>query len=38
MMARQKQLEWTQGIVNNMARSPKGNDRDQVKAVVAGEG
>jgi iron(III) transport system substrate-binding protein len=29
---------WAEGIVANMARSPKGNDRDQVKAVVAGEG
>ncbi|MFA5575552.1 MAG: Fe(3+) ABC transporter substrate-binding protein [Brumimicrobium sp.] len=30
--------KWTRGIVENMARSPKGSDRDQVKAVVAGEG
>ncbi|TQD40464.1 Fe(3+) ABC transporter substrate-binding protein [Haloflavibacter putidus] len=30
--------EWVKGIVNNMARAPKGSDRDQVKAVVAGEG
>lgn len=29
---------WAQGIVNNMARSPKGNDRDQVKAVANGVG
>lgn len=29
---------WAKGMVANMARSPKGNDRDQVKAVVAGEG
>jgi len=29
---------WAEGIVANMARSPKGSDRDQVKAVVAGEG
>ena len=34
----EKASEWTKGIVANMARSPKGNDRDQVKAVVAGEG
>ncbi|WBX72552.1 Fe(3+) ABC transporter substrate-binding protein [Tenacibaculum pacificus] len=34
----EKAAEWTKGIVANMARSPKGNDRDQVKAVVAGEG
>ena len=30
--------KWAAGLVANMARSPKGNDRDQVKAVVAGEG
>lgn len=30
--------DWAKGIVANMARSPKGSDRDQVKAVVAGEG
>lgn len=30
--------EWSAGIVANMARTPKGSDRDQVKAVVAGEG
>jgi iron(III) transport system substrate-binding protein len=29
---------WAAGMVKNMARSPKGNDRDQMKAVVAGEG
>lgn len=30
--------KWAQGIVNNMARDPKGGDRDQAKAIVAGEG
>ncbi|MEM9649313.1 MAG: Fe(3+) ABC transporter substrate-binding protein [Bacteroidota bacterium] len=30
--------DWATKIVSNMARDPKGNDRDQVKAVVAGEG
>jgi iron(III) transport system substrate-binding protein len=30
--------EWAEGIVNNMARSPKGGDRDQVKAIAAGQG
>ncbi|CAL2104265.1 Iron uptake protein A1 [Tenacibaculum sp. 190130A14a] len=34
----EKATEWAEGMVANMARSPKGNDRDQVKAVVAGEG
>ena len=29
---------WANGIVKNFARSPKGNDRDQVKAILAGEG
>ncbi len=33
-----KAKSWAEGMVANMARSPKGNDRDQVKAVVAGEG
>ncbi|EON75143.1 Ferric iron ABC transporter, iron-binding protein [Lunatimonas lonarensis] len=30
--------EWAAGLLANMARSPKGSDRDQVKAVAAGEG
>ncbi|MBO1265420.1 Fe(3+) ABC transporter substrate-binding protein [Proteiniclasticum sp. SCR006] len=30
--------EWAEGIVANMARTPQGNDRDQMKAIVAGEG
>lgn len=30
--------DWATKMVSNMARDPKGNDRDQVKAVVAGEG
>lgn len=34
----QEATEWAKGILNNMARSPEGNDRDQMKAVVAGEG
>lgn len=29
---------WAAGVVENMARTPQGNDRDQVKAVAAGEG
>lgn len=29
--------EWVKGLVANFARDPKGNDRDQVKAVAAGE-
>ncbi|MEM1216917.1 MAG: Fe(3+) ABC transporter substrate-binding protein, partial [Bacteroidota bacterium] len=30
--------DWAKGVVNNFARTPKGNDRDQVKAIAAGEG
>lgn len=30
--------KWAQGMVENMARDPQGGDRDQAKAVVAGEG
>lgn len=28
---------WAQGVVNNMARSPKGGDTDQIRAVASGE-
>ena len=28
---------WLQGLVNNMARSPKGGDTDQIRAVASGE-
>jgi iron(III) transport system substrate-binding protein len=30
-------LEWAKGLVGNFARSPKGGDRDQINAMVAGE-
>ncbi|MDR4988647.1 MAG: Fe(3+) ABC transporter substrate-binding protein [Bacteroidales bacterium] len=30
--------DWAGRLVQNMARRPRGNDRDQVKAMVAGEG
>ena len=29
-------LRWAMGIRKNMARAPRGNDRDQVRAVAAG--
>lgn len=29
---------WAEGLVKNMARTPEGNDRDQMKAIVAGQG
>ena len=31
-----KALEWAKGIRENMARSPRGNDRDQARAVALG--
>jgi len=30
-------LDWARGIVANLARSPKGGDTDQIRAVAAGE-
>ena len=30
--------KWAANVMNNFARSPQGNDRDQVKAILAGEG
>ncbi|MEM1320381.1 MAG: Fe(3+) ABC transporter substrate-binding protein [Bacteroidota bacterium] len=30
--------KWAAAVVDNFARPPKGNDRDQVKAILAGEG
>lgn len=30
--------KWAEGMVKNMAREPKGNDTDQITALVAGEG
>ncbi|MFT6268916.1 MAG: iron(III) transport system substrate-binding protein [Alphaproteobacteria bacterium] len=32
-----KTLTWAKGLIANLARSPKGGDRDQIKALVAGE-
>ena len=29
---------WARGVVSNFARDPKGSDRDQVKAIAAGQG
>ncbi len=29
--------KWLQGLVDNMARAPKGGDTDQIKAVASGE-
>ncbi|SEJ04869.1 iron(III) transport system substrate-binding protein [Cyclobacterium xiamenense] len=33
-----KAQEWAAALLANMARDPKGSDRDQVKAVASGEG
>ena len=30
-------LAWAEGLVSNFARSPRGNDRTQIKAIFAGE-
>lgn len=30
--------QWAKGVVANMARNPKGSDRDQVRAIAAGLG
>ena len=30
--------DWSTKIVSNLAREPKGNDRDQVKAIASGQG
>jgi len=29
--------DWAQGVVNNLARRPQGGDRDQLRALAAGE-
>ncbi|BBM83869.1 Fe(3+) ABC transporter substrate-binding protein [Candidatus Uabimicrobium amorphum] len=34
---KEKAQSWAKSVVNNMARKPTGNDRDQVKAVAAGK-
>lgn len=34
----EKAKEWAQGIVENFPRDPQGGDRDQAKAIAAGEG
>ncbi|NET71192.1 MAG: extracellular solute-binding protein [Sphaerospermopsis sp. SIO1G2] len=31
-------LQWAKGVVANLARAPKGGDRDQLRALAAGEG
>ncbi len=30
--------DWAKGVLHNMARPPRGNDRDQIRAIAAGEG
>lgn len=34
----EKAEAWARGMVNNFARPPEGNDRDQAKAIAAGTG
>ena len=33
----EKTLAWAKGLVANLARAPKGGDRDQIKAAAAGQ-
>ena len=33
----EKAMKWAEGVKNNLARKPAGGDRDQVKAIYAGE-
>ena len=35
---KEQAAQWCKGVVANMARKPQGGDRDQIKAVAAGEG
>lgn len=37
-MGEEEAKQWAAGLVENMAREPKGNDRDQAKAIAAGQG
>ena len=36
-LGEQKAEEWAQGVVANLAHTPKGGDTDQLKSVAAGE-
>lgn len=36
-LGEQKTEEWARGLVANFARTPKGGDTDQIKAIAAGE-
>ena len=36
-LGEQKTQAWLKGLVDNMARSPKGGDTDQIKGVASGE-
>lgn len=38
LMGEEDAKTWAEGIVQNLARDPKGGDRDQAKAIAAGEG
>lgn len=37
VMGEEEAKNWAKGFAENMAREPQGNDRDQAKAVAAGE-
>jgi len=37
-LGKENTTKWSKGVVSNFARDPKGSDRDQVKAIAAGQG
>ena len=37
-LGKENTTKWSEGVVSNFARDPKGSDRDQVKAIAAGQG
>ena len=38
MQGEQKTATWVRGLSKHLARKPQGNDRDQMRAIIAGEG
>lgn len=38
VLGRDKTKQWAQGVANNLARNPKGGDRDQIRGIYAKEG
>ncbi len=38
MLGEQQAATWVRGFSEHLARTPQGNDRDQMRAIIAGEG